>query len=90
MLRRLTLRKYFIAAIPVVLLLSCAIQLACGGGTATQPPMTYDPARAPGGFEWTVGSEKIFLNWGPVAFAAGYKVYLSANGVDSGYIPAPA
>ena len=78
------MRKYIIAAIPALLLLTCAVQLACGGGVGTLPPTTYDPARAPDGFEWSVGSEKIFLSWNPVAFAAGYRVYLSSNGVTFG------
>jgi len=75
------MRRYTIAAIPFILLVSCAIQLACSGGGITQPPQTYDAAYAPRNFEWSVGNERIFLNWDPVPFAEGYRVYISTDGV---------
>jgi len=76
------MRRYTIAAIPLILLVSCAIQLACGGaGGITQPPVTYNAAYAPRNFEWSVGSERIFLSWDPVPFADGYRVYISTDGV---------
>lgn len=76
------MRKYAIAAIPVLLVIACAIQLACGNGTGTTPPMTFDPLHAPRNFEWSVGNETIFVSWDYVPFAEGYRVYLSSNGAD--------
>ncbi len=76
------MRKFAVAAIPILLLVSCGIQLACNGGNATVPSELYDALYPPRGLDWSVGSEKIFLSWEAVPFAQGYKVYLSDDGVN--------
>ncbi len=76
------MRKYSVLAIPLVLLVAAIFQFACGGGTATAPDAVYDAAHSPAGLQWGVGNERISLSWNAVAFAAGYKVYISTNGVD--------
>jgi hypothetical protein len=76
------MRKYSVLAVPLVLLVVAIFQLACGGGTATTPDAVYDAAHSPTGLQWGVGNERISLSWNAVAFAAGYKIYISTNGVD--------
>jgi hypothetical protein len=75
------MRKLLVFLIPLALLVAAMFQFACGGGGgATIPDATYDPAYAPRNLHWEPGNESIIFRWDPVPFAVGYRVYLSEDG----------